>query len=355
MVNRGQFSKNRRVAEIIATTAAAAALTLTATSASAAGINGTVSGVNTLVSIACPTAKACVSVGIGGTDDNIGKSAIVHTATGKAKPWSGGLTDDALNAVACAAKATTCLTVADDAVATVKVATGAMNVTAVPKAPTGGIVAMGAIACASTKTCYAVGFQGTPGSSQAILVRLSGAGKLVKKTVHSGTGSGTITCPTTARCLLTDYQSPLTSIQVLTGGKIGTSNPMPTDTYVQSMSCFKASLCYALGGNTQSSPEVTDELFPVNPTTGAPGTMATISGFSGTSITCISATVCLVAGFTGLGATAKPAVVVVTSGTPGTPTNYSGQSLSGIGCATATACYAVGQTSGHAIVDKVSS
>ena len=355
MLNRGQFSKNRRVAEIIAVTAASAALTLTAASASAAGINGTVSGIGALYSIACPTAKACVSVGLGGTDDNIGKSAIVHTATGKTKPWSGGLTDDPLNAVACVAKATTCLTVADDAVATVKVGTGAMVVTAVPTAPPDGIVALGAIACASAKACYAVGFQGTEASSQAILLHLTGAGALVKTTVNTGTGSGAITCPAATRCLLTDYQSPLTSIQVLSKGKIGTSTTMPPDTYVQALSCYKASLCYALAGNSTSSPEATNELFPLNPTTGAPGTMATMSGFSGDGLTCMSATVCLVSGFTGSGATAKPAVVVVTNGIPGTPTTYPGQSLSGIGCATATRCYSVGESNGHAIVDKVSS
>jgi hypothetical protein len=379
MVNRGQFSKSRSVTKIIATTATAAALTLVGTAASASGLgtaasasetgtvasasgpapdtasapNGTVAGINSLYGITCPTATACVSVGLGGINDNIGKSAIVNATTGTAKAWSGGLTNDPLNAVACPADATTCLAVADDAVATVSVPTGAMKVTAKPKPPPNGIVALGAIACASATVCYAVGFEGTRPTTQAIVLRLTNAGKIAKTTVDTGTGSGTITCPTATRCLLTDYKSPLTSIQVMTGGKIGASNPMPADTYVQSMSCYKATLCYALGGNSTSNPVATNELFPVNPTTGAPGAMTTISGFSGTSITCISATLCLVTGFTGEGATAKPAVVAVTKGTPGTPVDYPGQGLTGIGCATATLCYAVGETGGHAIVDKV--
>jgi hypothetical protein len=334
-------------------------LALTAAAPASAGMRtagpaGTVSGINVLYSAACPTSKACVAVGIGGTDDDFGKSAVINASTGAAKAWSGSLANDPLNAVACAAGATTCLTVADDAVATVKVSTGAMKVTGVPAKPSSGIVALNAIACASAKACYAVGFEGTEASSHAIVLALSGAGKIVKTTVDTGTGSGAIACPASTRCLLSDYKSPLTSIQVLTRGKIGKSHPLPADIYVQAISCYKASLCYALAGNTKSSPLATDELFSLNPVTGKPGSVVKLSGFSGTKLACVSATRCVVAGFAGGVLSAKPATVIVTSGKAGKAVHQPGQSLSGIGCASASVCYAVGEASGKAIVDKVS-
>jgi hypothetical protein len=347
----GHLTRPRRVAKIIAAAASAAtALALTAGPASAA-VNGNVSGINSLDGVACPTAKACVAVGLA-PDGSTGKSAVINATTGTAKAWSGGLADDGLNSVACPAGAASCLTVADDAVATLKISTGAMKVTATPKPPT-GIMAMDAIACASSKTCYAVGFQGTEAASSAVLFKLSAAGKIVHKTTGTGRGMGAITCPATTRCLLSDNETTGLAIQVLNSGKLGKSNPLPTDTYVQRIACYKASLCYALAGNSTSSPVATDELFPVNPTTGALGTVITIPKFSGTGMACVSSSTCLVVGFTGSGATAKPVVVPVTHGSPGKQTAYPGTSLSDIDCATASVCYAVGQSSTSAIVDKV--
>ena len=352
MVSGGQLTHARRTAKIIAAAASAVtALALTAGPASAA-VNGPVSGINSLTSVTCPTAKACVSVGLA-PDGSTGKSAVINATTGTAKAWSGGLADDALNAVACPAGKTTCLTVADDAVATVAAATGAMKVTATPAPPTGGIMAIGAIACASATTCYAVGFQGSPGASSAVLFHLSAAGKVVHKTTGTGKGIGAITCPATTRCLISDNESTGLAIQLLNSGKLGKSNPLPADTYIQHIACYKASYCYALGGNSTTSPPATDELFPVNPTTGVPAKAIVIPKFSGTDLTCISSTTCLVVGFTGSGSTAKPVVVPVTSGKPGTPVGYPGVGLNGIACATASLCYAVGLGSTSAIVDKV--
>jgi hypothetical protein len=353
MRDGGHLTQPRRMAKIIATATVVTALALTASTASAGTINGadgSVSGINSLTSVACPTAKACVAVGLA-PDGSTGKSAVINATTGAAKAWSGGLTDDPLNAVACPAGTASCLTVADDAVAKLTDATGAMKVTATPKPPSGGIMAIGAIACASSKTCYAVGFQGTPGASNAVLFHLSAAGKVVHKTTGTGKGMGTIACPAITRCLLSDNEASGLAIQVLNGGKLGKSNPVPANTYIQRIACYKASLCYALGGSTAGS--VTDELFPVNPTTGALGSMITISGFSGTGMTCISATTCLVVGYTGLGSTAKPAAVTVTNGSPGTPVDYPGEGLTSIACATASLCYAVGLGKTAAIVDKV--
>lgn len=337
------------------------ALPAAASAASGPGAPRTpVPGVNSLVSVTCPTTTACVAVG---NDSSLnGKSAVINAATGAVKAWSGDLASAPLNAVACAT-ATSCVTVAQDTVASLKVSTGALKVTAKPKPPSGGIVAMGAVACAGTTKCYAVGFEGpTITSTNAVVITLSPAGKLLADKKSTGTGIGAIACPSSSLCLMSDGSSSGVSIQLLKNGTAGTSKPMPANTYVEAISCFKASLCYALGGNGKLSPSPIDELFPLNPKTGAIGTMATIGGgFSaGTGVNgirCLSATTCLVAGYTGSGSTAKPAMVVVVNGKPGAPVNYKGSDFpfDSVGCASASRCYAVGPSSTGAVVVKVKS
>jgi hypothetical protein len=335
----------------LAAVAALGVLTLPAAAAAATGpvaITGSVAGVNSLFQVTCPTTSACVAVG---TDGNLnGKSVIITAATGAAKAWPGDLANDAMNSVACPGT-TTCLAVADDAVATVAVSTGAMKVTARPQGPAGGIVAMGTIACASATTCYAAGFEGTESSSKATVFVLSAAGKLLSKRTGEGTGVGSIACPSSTLCLMADHRTTGEVIQQLSNGHFGTSHKLPANTFIQVVACFKASLCYALGGNTTSSPEVADELFPVNPATGAPGRPVALGAFDGIGLTCISATECRIAGF--ITPAFTPAVLNVTSGQPGTPASEPGSSLSGIACATTALCYAVGSDSSGAIVDKV--
>jgi hypothetical protein len=310
-----------------------------------------VSGVNSLDGVTCPTATACVSVGSDGNFN--GKSAVINAATGAVKAWSGDLANDSMNAVTCAGAAS-CLAVADDAVASVSVSSGAMKVTATPAKPAGGIVALGTIACAGTTACYAVGFEGTSSTStKATVIHLSAAGKLLATKQNSGTGIGAIACPSASLCLMGEHYTSGEVIQLLNNGTFGTSHALPAGTYVQAISCYKASLCYALGGSGNSVP---NELFPLNPATGTAGTTATINGFNGANLTCINATTCLVSGLTGTGSTAKNAVVAVVNGKPGKPANYPGTfGLRDVACASASACYAVGTTPSGAIVDKVKS
>jgi hypothetical protein len=312
-----------------------------------------VSGVSSLSGVVCPTASACVSVG--SDSDFNGKSAVITAATGAVKVWSGDLANDSMNAVACPGT-TSCLAVADDAAAAVNTSTAAMKVTAVPKKPATGIVALGAIACAGTTACYAVGFEGTEASSQATVVQLSPAGKLLATKKNGGTGIGAIACPSASLCLMGEHYSTGEVIQLLKKGSFGASQTLPANTFIQAISCYKATLCYALGGNTTASPSLPDELFPLNPATGAVGTMTPISGFNGANLTCINATTCLVAGLSGTGSTAKNAVVAVVKGKPGKPANYPGTfGLRDVACASISACYAVGASSSGAIVDKVKS
>lgn len=324
----------------------AAASAATGAAAAPAGITGSVPGVNALNSVACPTASKCVAVG---NDSNLnGKSVIITTATGGAHVWSGDLANQSPRALACP-DATSCLMVADDAVATVDVSGGAMKITATPPPPTGGIVAMGAIACPTATTCYAGGFEGTPSAGKAVVYELSSAGKVLSKLSPAGTGIGSIACPTSTLCLMAEHRTTGEVIQQLANGKPGTAHSLPANTYIQAIRCFQATLCYALGGSSTGS--TTDELFPVNPVTGTPGSVITLSGFDGFGMTCNSATECRIVGDVTPAFT--PAVLNVTNGVPGTPTGESGTDLADIACATPTLCYAVGQNSSGALVEKV--
>jgi hypothetical protein len=331
---------------------------LTAAQANAAQVGGAhlagpVSGLNVLDRVACPAGASCVSTGA--NSDLDGKSAVITAATGAVKVWPGELATADPSALSCPPSVKSCLFVADDAVGTVAISTGAMKITATPSPPSGGIVALGALSC--PKTCYAVGFEGTESASSAVLLHLSVAGKILSSTKDTGSGSGAIACPTASLCFMTDYVKPTTSIQVVSNGHIGASHAFPADTYVEGMSCFGSSVCYAVGGNSTSSPELTNELFPLNPKTGAVGAKITIGGdFSGSTynggLTCISATTCLVAGYTD-SSSEKAALVTVTSGKPRSPVDYTGQYMDGVACAKASECYGVGGSSGGAFVDKV--
>jgi hypothetical protein len=311
-----------------------------------------VPGVAGLNGIACPTSKTCVTVGL---DDLLnGKSAVISTTTGKVHTWSGKLTSQALNAIACPGKSS-CLAVADEAVATVKTSNGAMKLTATLKPPTNAIIAIAAIACAGSTNCYAVGFQGTEVKSEALVVRLSASGKLLKKMIDSGTGVSAIACPSGKLCLLADHSKTRESIQLLSDGHFGTSHAFPAGTYVSQITCYQAKACFALGGSTLSETATTNELFPLNPKTGAIGHVVKTGTFSGNGMACATATRCLIVGFTTSGSTTAPGLVTVARGKPGHPARIgaAGDGFAEVACASASDCYAAGLSSSGAIVLKV--
>jgi hypothetical protein len=172
---------------------------------------------------------------------------------------------------------------------------------------------------------------------------LSSAGKLLAKRTGLGTGVSSIACPSGTLCLMADHRTTGEVIQLLNNGRFGGSHALPANTFIQSVRCFGASPCYALGGSTTSSPEVANELFPVNPATGVPGSPVTPSGFDGIGMTCISATKCRIAGF--ITPAFTPSVLNVVSGQPGTPVSEPESSLGSIACATTSLCYTVGSDS----------
>jgi hypothetical protein len=342
-------------ARLAAITAAGLLITTTLASAAVAGVtpaagrSGVVSGVSSLNSITCPTARACAALG---TDsDGNGKSAIINAASGSVKVWSGKLVNTDLSAVACPSR-TSCVAVSGDAVATLKVSTGALKITATLKPPPNGIVAMNYIGCTSG-SCYAVGFQGTERAGQAIVVHTSAAGKVLSRTVVTGTGLGPIACPSSNHCLVGDDVNKVEQIRVLNKGKLGQSHAVPAHTYIQSLACYQAKACWALGGLTTSPEVATNELFPVNPASGAIGHVVKLGKVSGDGLACPTARQCVVIGFIGTGASAKSVAVVVSSGKPGHPATLAGDSVNGVACPTGSLCYSVGLQGEHGIVDKI--
>lgn len=291
-----------------------------------------------------------------GLDDLFaGKSAVIAVATGKVHAWSGSVANDAMNNVACPGTST-CLAVSDEAVAAVKASTGAMKVTDKLKPPTNGIDALGNIACAGTSSCYAVGFEGSPASGKAIIVHLSAAGKQLGVLKPSGaSGVGTIACPSSTLCLMSvaSRTRPL-AIQLLKNGRLGTRHNVPAKTFIQRIACYKSTVCYALGGKIGSGFTPINELFPLSPKTGAIGKVVKITGFSGDGLACMSATKCILVGFTGEGATARSAVVTVSHGKPSKPAKLgpAKASLADVACASATVCYAVGNLNGNPFAIK---
>ncbi len=331
-----------------------AAVPASASATSQSGGAASAPGVANLYAVACPTATGCVAVGVSTVSDN-GKSVAINAATGAVKVWSGSLANLIPEAVACPGK-TSCLATIDNTFASVKVSGAAMKVTAKIPLPSTGIIAINAIACAGSKACYAVGFEGTEAASTALVVKLSASGKVLAKVKGSGTGAGAIACPSSTTCLVAEHTKTAELIVPLTNGRLGAGHKLATGTFVQSISCYAAKLCYALGGKLTGT-DRTDELITLNPKTGQPGKTVSLGGVNGDGVACYSATQCVVAGYTGSGATAVPASVVVTKGKLGPVAHYSSsdRSFSSVACATAKRCYAVGEgaTASAAAVTKV--
>jgi len=192
---------------------------------------------------------------------------------------------------------------------------------------------------------------GTELASQALVVHLSANGALLGTTKSSSRGIGAIACSTSTICMMAVANGTAPEkMQLLSSGHFGTTHTLPANTYVQAMSCYKAALCYALAGTKSSG--LSDELFSLNPKTGAVGTMITLSGLHGNAIACSSATECQVLGFKLSGAVATSGVIAVSHGKAGAFKDYP-DSLSDIACPTATLCYAVGTSSGRSVIDRI--
>lgn len=122
-----------------------------------------------------------------------------------------------------------------------------MKVTGKVKEPASGIVALGAIACAGSGACYAVGFEGTEVASSALLVKASAAGKILSTVKAIGTGVGAIACPSASTCLLVEHTKTVASVVTVTKGKAGAIKRYSSDLPFDTDACATANLCYAVG------------------------------------------------------------------------------------------------------------
>jgi hypothetical protein len=306
------------------------------------------SDLSVLNAVVCPTSARCVAVG-SATSIFAGKSAVISAKSGAVTIGAGTVKNGALNAVACPTTSR-CLAVADQQVASIKVSTGAIKQSAKLTPPKGGIMALGDIACASKKTCYGVGFEGSPSAGTAVLATISAAGKVQRITKGKGTGIGSIACPSSARCLVSIADAGKTYVQLLNKGHFGVRHPVP-GSFVESISCFKGKICVALAGKRGGTVSHINEYIPLNPKTGKLGKTITLRGFNGFNIDCFTSTKCTVVGATTTSTT--PAAVTVSGHKVGKAKQYTGGSFHESACADPSHCYGVGDGTTAAIVVRL--
>ncbi len=308
-----------------------------------------VGGTSSLDAIACPTSVKCVAVG--SDVDGNAKTAVVEVGSGAATAWSGKVPPSPFDSIACAVP-TVCVAFSLNQSARVSTASGAASIVSTVHAPSGSITALDRAACPSASECFAVGFIGTEAHSKALVARFSATGTLLGTVEESGkSGVGAIACPTSTTCLLAvaNLKNPEV-IQTFTNGHYGGVHSLPANTYVQQMACYKAVVCYALGGKSTGNVGRTNLLIELNPATGAVSATHSIGGgFDGTGIACGNASQCIVSGI----ASGKAMIDIATKGIPAAPRKVAGSSLSGIACTDTDVCFVVGQNTTSGIVEKV--
>lgn len=333
----------------------------------------TVSGIQA-ASIGCTSAK-CVVAGTSMPGSGA-KTALVNPATGSVVLGSGVLKNTMYGgapvAVACPTT-TTCLGLPALGVANINTKTGAQKLTA--KFP-GYQYSLGAIACAGSKVCYAVGSYDHPTAKTGTtgwLVTLSPAGKILSQSVdNASVGYSGISCESSTLCLMGRWlrKGSVWQVVSLVNGKFGKSYNLPANFLPEVISCYSTELCYASGAKDNQG--TTEEAVPLNPKTGAPGRLIVLSKISGAEpgagFACYSSTQCVVASFivvgTGIGAYTEAAYVVIAKGKVGKPvvaSTTAESEFASVSCASSKECYAVGTSPGSAgvsgplvsIVDKV--
>jgi hypothetical protein len=204
-----------------------------------------------------------------------------------------------------------------------------------------------AIACTSARSCLAVGFAGSAGSSEGVIVRLTNG---VPGKPHLVRGSGEllgIACASATSCLavggsgagLPDNEGVLVPV---TGGTVGRLRVAPhSGGPLAAVACENTTTCVAVG--IPAAGVSGSLVLPVK--RGVPGTgrISAVDVLGG--VACPSATECLAVGNTAVGDSAEGVVVPIINGKPdgdrlmhGTDPN----TMAGIACATATKCDAVG-------------
>lgn len=342
-----------RMALVAAGVVTIAAIPLSTAAATVGRSRSTVANVD-LGAIACPSSTRCVAGGSNSSGDGV--AAVVKPSSSTAKVGPNHLNNFDIEAVACPDK-TTCLATATGTIARIEAATGKLVVAAKLSRPKSGIAAVDNLACASSKACYAVGFEGSEESSIGIIVHLSSTGAVLGTTKEkSATDIGTIACTSKSLCLVSvAHGAGGGAIELVKNGKPGKSHALPADRYVQALACYGARLCYVLAGK-RATVDRSNLLVAINPKTGTLGkTVSLPAAFSGDGLACASATRCVTVGFKGQGASAVGGAFVITKGKAGRFEKLAG-GPSGVACSSAFVCTAVGAERGRTfggIVDRI--
>lgn len=346
--------------KLLVVAGAAAALVTLGMTAASAGVAPhaakSVAGIQAS-SVGCTSAK-CVITAVD-TAGTRAKTAFLNPASGSVKVASWSSAAFSSYQVACPDK-TTCLALGyggkTEVITAISTRTGAEKVTA--KLPTADQYNLFNIACPSSKYCWVDGNSAAPGvqlPTWALLLKVSAAGKILKKTVNKAYYMyGPVTCESRTTCLIgretnrIGFQS-----MTLANGKFGKPHVYPAKYLPFDASCYADKLCYSIGTSESTSADL--EVTSLSPKTGAPGKAVKLPFTSSTSIgiaesiACYSSTQCVAVGAlskgTGTNQSTEAAYVVITRGKIGKPVVVStatASEFSSVSCASPKECYAVG-------------
>lgn len=354
----------RTGAALVAAVSIASAVAL-APDAGASTRRGTPSAVVaglSLHSIACVSAGVCLGVGSNSKDD--GQAAVIAAASATGKLGHNDLSGTTLAQVACPT-ASKCLATTDSGtVVSISTSDADLTKTATVPAPKGWTIWLTHIACASSTSCYAVGYEyrSSPRSEQGVVVHLSGKGDLLGTVAEKSVNElSAIACPTTTRCIVVaDRATGADELQLVNKGVPGSEHAFPAGFGVAALTCYGDTACFALaskslgpGGYIPPSPWLAD----VDPSTGAPGKKITIAGkFYGTDLACASASVCVATGTAKAGSSYEVAAVIYKKGKISGTDKLAGNSdgATEVACATSSVCIAVNAYGPPTSIDRIS-
>jgi len=206
------------------------------------------------------------------------------------------------------------------------------------------------VACASTTRCVAVGNYKVGYVSKTLIEENTGSGWTIvsspNPTNDDNSSLSGVTCPTALHCIAVGgYRAGDGAERTLVEEDTGTGwiiVPTPNSNhYLDQIACSSAGRCIAIGSDT--NPVVAE-------TTGKGWNLVHVDSSAVlTDVSCRSATVCVIVGFSGsaFDNTEKPVILESAgSGWPVTPGARPDGALIGVTCATATRCIAVGSVGG---------
>lgn len=317
----------------------------------------TVTGVDDLYGISCPTATSCEAVGASSLDGQGIVVTITNGSPGTPHTVSG---TKAIRSVSCATP-TTC-----EAVGNGQGHGVALTVTGgIPSNPesVGDVSTFQAISCFTSSACQAGGRAGTIGAVTS--------GPPNVRTVAGTTSINSLFCPdsTTCESVASTSNGKLNDVLVpLTGGIPEAFRVVPpgTSTFT-GIACASSSTCVAVGrGIRNTNGRNTPQAVVLSVTNGTPGKLVNLPSSSTVllqAVTCGPSRSCEAVGTDGPlksegGATGHGVFLSLAGGVPGPVRSVSGAPLvlNGISCPTVSTCEAVGTSgsSGPAVVVTLS-